>query len=742
MPHQPSHRRLQIFSLDPSADVEIESALISRSVLKVPWEDLSPSKDKSSDEESGPGPVGEYIEVIDVDPASDYFYDPVNLDDPRLLAIDGLDPSTGNPQFHQQMVYAVAMKTIANFEQALGRKVQWSERYINYEDLEPKYEEDPDLNKEDFVLPLEKRFVRRLRIYPHAMREENAFYSPRKKALLFGYFNAPTTDPREELPGSIVFTCLSHDIIAHETTHAILDGIHRRLLDATNLDMIAFHEAFADIVAIFQHFTLPGLLIDQIQKSRGNLASDNLLARLAIQFARSTGRGTALRNALGRFKEGVRQTPDPEAFNRTFEPHDRGAILVAAVFDAFIKIYENRVADLYRIATGGTGVLPDGEIHPDLANRLAEEAQMTAERVLTMCIRAVDYLPPVDITFGDYLRALITADSDLIPDDPARHRLAFIQAFRDHGIYPLDVRTLAEDTLRWVRVDVESEDWKRVHEIMPPPNLLRKMAYAYTFDNGDDWFSSLSQEETFDENTSFKELESKLNEIVGHTRKRKVKKQKGADSKQSRSKFAGAREKRFLLEKKFSSILHHWISLKLQEYDQFNNEQPQARNDLKELIGRLLGLDLDASISRDKKVQRQIEVIAVRPTMRLRPDGHSKVELLIVLTQKKYEPLLDQQGEPVNDQNGDPLEFTYRGGCNLIIDPEQGLIEYSIVKNLTSESRRERHSKFFKDQLAQFGHAAITHFGLSEKGCRSRRKMEPFAMAHQFHADAGGYFYG
>ena len=53
---------------------------------------------------------------------------PVDLDDPRLLAQDGWAPSEGNPQFHQQMVYAVAMKTIEHFERALGRPVLWRPR--------------------------------------------------------------------------------------------------------------------------------------------------------------------------------------------------------------------------------------------------------------------------------------------------------------------------------------------------------------------------------------------------------------------------------------------------------------------------------------------------------------------------------------------------------------------------------------------------------------------------------------
>jgi len=47
-----------------------------------------------------------------------------------------------------------------------------------------------------------------------------------------------------------------------------------------------------------------------------------------------------------------------------------------------------------------------------------------------MCIRALDYCPPVDITFGDYLRALITADVDLVPGDEHHYRVAIIEAFR------------------------------------------------------------------------------------------------------------------------------------------------------------------------------------------------------------------------------------------------------------------------------------------------------------------------
>jgi hypothetical protein len=382
------------------------------------------------------GPVGEYLEVIDYDPASKCFYAPVDLDDERLLAQDGLPPAEGVPQFHQQTVYAVASLTIRHFERALGRVALWRAA--------------PNLKKESD----DSRYIGKLRIYPHALREANAYYSPQKIALLFGYYSASDDDPADHLPGGTVFTCLSHDVVAHETTHALLDGMHRAYVEPTNPDMQAFHEAFADIVAMFQHFTYPELVRHQIAQVRGNLRSkESLLAQLASEFGRTTGKRTALRDAIGKYNRETQQWKpavcDPSYYETAREPHERGSILVAAVFDAFLSIYENRTADLLRLATGGSGVLPNGALHPDLVERLSTEIAKTASHVLSMCIRALDYCPPIDLTFGEYLRALITADRDLVEDDDLHYRVAFIEGFRRRGIYPRDVRTLSEGSLLW-----------------------------------------------------------------------------------------------------------------------------------------------------------------------------------------------------------------------------------------------------------------------------------------------------
>ena len=106
-------------------------------------------------------------------------------------------------------------------------------------------------------------------------------------------------------------------------------------------------------------------------------------------------------------------------------------------------------------------------------NRLADEAAKTAGHMLQMCIRALDYCPCVDPDIGDYLRALITADRDLVPDDPYNYRLAVIEAFRQWGMYPRNVRNLSVDSLVW-QVPDESEQ-EKFQVLFGGPDGIREM---------------------------------------------------------------------------------------------------------------------------------------------------------------------------------------------------------------------------------------------------------------------------
>lgn len=458
-PPQPRDRRIRVYAYDPSLGRELSTVGFNKTTISVPWEsDLAP------------GPVGEYIEVIDIDPASKCCYAPVDLNDPRLIATDGLGPSETNPQFHQQMVYAVAMATIKHFERALGRVALWSPRHVRQQVPQPS-------GSTAALVPREKTteiFVQRLKIYPHGIRAQNAYYSPDRKALLLGYFSSSHIGNNR--PQEMVFTALSHDIVAHETSHALLDGLHRRFREPTNPDVLAFHEAFADIVALFQHFAMRDSLRDQIAKSRGDLAQESPLPKLAVQFGQATGRYGALRDSIGRIEEDpqtgkkVWRAIDPSAdqYNVAKEAHELGAVLVAAVFDAFLKIYKRRILEPVRLATNGSEVLPPGALPSGLADVLTDIASKTAEHVLLMCIRALDYCPPVDITFGDYLRAIITADRDLVPDDRLGYRVAFVSAFAERGIYPRDVRSLSVETMLWEPPPVQ---FSKLGEVIPRLDL-------------------------------------------------------------------------------------------------------------------------------------------------------------------------------------------------------------------------------------------------------------------------------
>ncbi len=82
-------------------------------------------------------------------------------------------------------------------------------------------------------------------------------------------------------------------------------------------------------------------------------------------------------------------------------------------------------------------------------SRVADEAVGTAERILRMVVRAFDYLPVVDVTFGDAVQAIVTADRDLYPDDLAHLRARLVESLRRRGIYADEVTSLADEALSW-----------------------------------------------------------------------------------------------------------------------------------------------------------------------------------------------------------------------------------------------------------------------------------------------------
>jgi uncharacterized protein (DUF2267 family) len=394
MADQQFTRDLTVLAEDPSIKADGKRPLLTK--VKIPAERFLP------------GPRGARLEVVDYDSTANVFYAVHTLREESEEKPDefadaaDLDSLVGNPCFHAQHVFGVAAATLFEFERALGRSVSWGFQDRSHQ----------------------------LKIVPHAFKEANAFYSKEDEAVLFGYFD----DPRRE--GATVFTCLSHDIVAHEITHAILDGLRDQLTRPSSLDQAAFHEGFSDIVALLSTLRSESLIQHAIGKDKFDrvplkrtlkrIQEKSILFGVAEEMGAATnalGRG-ALRNSV------VELAKKPKSLNATDEPHDRGEILVAAVLTAFVTVWHTRLYNKYRVQA----LKKDLEVD---AWRVAEEGAKAAQHLLTMLIRAIDYLPPVHVEFRDFLMATLTADWQTSPDDTTyRYRDILLESFAQFGITP------------------------------------------------------------------------------------------------------------------------------------------------------------------------------------------------------------------------------------------------------------------------------------------------------------------
>jgi hypothetical protein len=413
----PTQRTLSIIAQDPS--VKIGGKILTTEV-EIPAEMLAP------------GPTGYRVTVVDYDATNNVLYEPAVLEH----AANGIQKDAftlkdargkkkkrpkgydrrlrTDPRFHAQNAYAIVMRTLARFEHALGRRVKWGSD------------------------------GHQIHVVPHAFAEANAFYSRDDRGIFFGYFTGEAGQP--------VYTCLSHDIVAHETTHALLDGLRGRYIEPSSPDQDAFHEGFGDIVALLSIFSLEdvvGALLDRGAGGKGKLIEAKYLTREKLRASVLLG----LAEEMGEATSGVRgdalrrsallpQNKPYLSMEEFLEPHRRGELLVAGMLNAFIDIWLARLAKV--------GAIADGKKDRSL---VVEEGARVADHLLTMSIRAIDYCPPTDITFSDYLSALLTIDREVVPDDSRYgYRQALKKNFAAYGIEP--DKDAGEDGT-WERCDQE-----------------------------------------------------------------------------------------------------------------------------------------------------------------------------------------------------------------------------------------------------------------------------------------------
>jgi hypothetical protein len=387
-------RLMTIVAQDPS--VRRASGEILMATVSVPAEDLIG------------GPVGYRVHVVDYDSTIERYHGahtlPATYEDEPRAWVDGKDSLVSDFRFHAQNAYALVMKTLARFEFALGRRLGWS--FHSHQ----------------------------LKVAPHGMMDANAFYSPADEGLVFGYFSGQK--------GQTVYTSLSHDIVVHEATHALLDCLRERYMYPSGPDQAAFHEGFGDVVALLSVFSLPEVVEHLLQPTNG--------PRRAVMIKRDALTADALRESalfglaeeMGSEIEGVRGSPlrhsvtlkpDPTVLDTDefLEPHRRGEVFVAAVMNAFVEAWAKRIRAL------GTA---NQQTYPLAA--VVEEGADIADTMATMWIRALDYMPPVHLEFGDALSAVLTADLEVRPDDSRFNlRTHLTNAFAPWGITPASARS-------------------------------------------------------------------------------------------------------------------------------------------------------------------------------------------------------------------------------------------------------------------------------------------------------------
>lgn len=276
-------------------------------------------------------------------------------------------------QFHQVSLWALLQCALSFFEDgnALGRPIPWA------------FEGN------------------RLIVVPHAGYGENAFYDRDSKSLQFYYFGSAK---------DTVYTCLSVDIVNHELAHAILDGIRPLYNESIHPQTAAFHEFMGDASAIL--LTLQNRTLRQrlAAASGGRFEKATTLASLAEEFGSAVSDHPYLRTALnGRTMESMAgQT----------EPHDLSEVLTGAMFDVLIEL---------------------GRSHKNQSGRArpwtpSQAFWFAADRMQRMAIQPLDLLPPVDVTFSDYARAMCRSQRLADPLDPEDYYGILIKVFRKRGI--------------------------------------------------------------------------------------------------------------------------------------------------------------------------------------------------------------------------------------------------------------------------------------------------------------------
>ncbi|MCP3137068.1 gluzincin family metallopeptidase [Pyxidicoccus xibeiensis] len=411
------------------------------------------------------GPVSPRVAVLDLDARTGrlrrgaHYQPPEREGEPGTFRIKDLERLQAADVI-QVSVFGAVLRTLEMFEEddALGRRVRWAFQGSQ------------------------------LLVVPQAGEWANAFYQRESHSLQFFYFQHALDHGRQER----IYTCHSHDIIAHETAHAVLDGIAPDLHDSLSPQALALHEAVADLTAALASFRCRTLVKQVLEEQGGSIAHSGAFSAIGEQFGRALGDGRGpLRDLLNH--KTLKPVPGgkPEDVVTSVEPHALSQVLSGALYGVLVRLHEALKDEFARKRHARASLvtptetarqvlsLEDAPPEPPLARAgpVSEQARrearrrvsgkalaVAASRLRRSLYRGLDYLPPGEVSFADLGRAIIAADAASHPTS-GEQREWLCQEFVRRGIVrdarALHVRTdYAHSALAHVDLDtLATSDW-------------------------------------------------------------------------------------------------------------------------------------------------------------------------------------------------------------------------------------------------------------------------------------------
>jgi hypothetical protein len=173
---------------------------------------------------------------------------------------------------------------------------------------------------------------------PRAGEQLNALYD--RSSLRFFHWTNRTTN-------KVKYTCESADVVTHETGHAILDAIRPELWNMQALEVMAFHEAFGDCLAILSTLQHKSVAARVLKEAGPELKNSNVASRIAEELGAGiaamggVASATSLRDAVNQFTyvppEDLPERATADKLSR--DPHRFGQVFLGAFWDLLAELH-------------------------------------------------------------------------------------------------------------------------------------------------------------------------------------------------------------------------------------------------------------------------------------------------------------------------------------------------------------------------------------------------------------------